>query len=285
MVLATLLLSLFLGSAVGDSSMSAPRTPDYWEAWGVVFVKATCDVDGRVLSAEVAQGTAAPAVLDSLVAVVKEATFDLGHIWDSRDLVQVVPFVTERHPRESERVGWIGLPEDLRSALARPPFDAWLHGTAATAAAFELDGFLCEGMGGLYAEPAPDYLTDPEMMEKRTQGLLVDSPDSSWVLDPYQGVYVEEDGTRSWDVDTGYTISERATGGRVFYDVVGPGYWSVSAAAWIDANRCLLVGFTHRDTVVADRVVFVSAPLIWEVNVATRTQEYYVGIPSGGLPD
>jgi hypothetical protein len=112
MVLATLLLSLFLGSAVGDSSMSAPRTPDYWEAWGVVFVKAKCDADGRVLHAEFARG-GAPAVLDSLVALVEAGAFAVRTRWDGRIRSRWCRSLSKHHAA-SERAVWVSVPEDIR---------------------------------------------------------------------------------------------------------------------------------------------------------------------------
>ncbi len=280
MILATLLLSLFLGPAVVDTSMSAPRKPDYWEAWGVVFVKATCDADGRVLSAEVARGTAAPAVLDSLVALVKAGAFEIRTRWDgSPDSVQVVPFVTERHPRVSERAGWVGMPDDIRGALARFPLDVWLRGMLEIDPEFDLDDFLFASQGGPWEEYVPGYLAEPDMMEKRELGLLLDSPDGLWVLDPFHGGFVGGDDRMGWDADNGFSISDASSGARIVSYVVGPGSWSTWATTWIGLERCLLVGSTQRDAFAGGTVVLMPAPAIWELNLVTRTLHFYIGAP------
>jgi hypothetical protein len=260
--------------------MSAPRKPDYWEAWGVVFVKATCDADGRVLSAEVARGTAAPAVLDSLVALVKAGAFEIRARWDGKpDSVQVVPFVTERHPRVSEQAGWVGMPDDIRGALARAQFDVWLREMLALDPEFNLDDFLFLSQGGIWESHMSGYLAGPDMMEKRELGLLLDSPDGSWILDPHHGGFVEGDDRMGWDADNGFSISDVVSGDCALTHVVGPGYWSSWSAAWIGPERFLLVGSTDAGTSAVGEYVRIPAPALWEVDLATRTWHFYVGSP------
>jgi hypothetical protein len=252
----------------------------YWASRGIVYIQAVCDSNGKVIQAAPYEGDMTGQVGDSLVALVRESTYspvDLERR-EAGGFDVVIPFALNRRAegfggREGPRLG-VAVRDTLREGSLKPWYDLW----RAVDPGFTLDDFTSTGPQPIPRVEWPDFLSTPELLSKANLGLLRVSSSGKWVLDPYAGTTFPG-GQPAADVDRGFSVSEKASGRRIFHEVSpGEDMW---LAAWLSPDRFVLVGQAKvvNPRTRAGKNLDVWAPAVWIGDADAGTLETFRGAP------
>jgi hypothetical protein len=252
----------------------------YWASRGIVYIQAVCDSTGRVIQATPYEGDLTGPAADSLVALVRGSTYSPEDL-ERRETGQfdvIVPFALNRRAkgfggREGPRLA-AAVRDTLREGSLKPWYDLW----RAVDPGFTLDDFTSTGPQPIPRAEWPHFLDTPEITAKAGLGLLRVSSSGKWVLDPYAGTTFPG-GQPAADVDRGFSLSEKATGKRIFH-VVAPreDMW---LAAWTGPDTFVIVGMAAVLNPKArhGRDLDVWAPAVWIGDADAGTLETFHGVP------
>jgi hypothetical protein len=171
------------------------------------------------------------------------------------------------------------LPRFANSVLDQPGFRDWLGALRRLDGRFDRGGFLATAIETLRVSAAPAVLRDAGMRLKEAAGVLSTSPDSVYVLDPFQGMELDSAYRSEYDVDLGYSVYDRASGDRLFYFVSTMS--NNDLGAWADGRHFILAGTIGLDApgLTGWGWDIIRIPAIMIGDARDRILVYYLGPP------
>ena len=273
------LFTLLIGAAVGPGKTPAlpPNTPtaaDYWARRKAVVLRLEWSDPDSIPDVRLLWSEAPQRAVDSLRSLATQIRWpddiapSVHHRW-----TEVVLFATDR----TERAAWPTaehLPGAVESALERGHPAAWLRAHAEVDAQVTLEDFVRYETRAIYRYPLadryPGLLRSSQAQAKANFGILSPSPDERWVLDPFVGTEIYENGRMERDVDPGFQIYDARSGDCVYYDIG----LMVDLCFWLDDRTFVLLGHQH---VYPPGEGFGFVPGVWVGDVEAGLITAYLG--------
>jgi len=237
----------------------------------IVVLELAVDTLGAVQDAIVIENHAGLREADSLLTLVHAWRVPAGPSQSPPKAIYVVAIAGRRADKEPAIES---LSRRAHQKFEDRPLALWLQALrAADPRASPLD-FVTYHEGASTSLRRPRALDGETMRRWQDFGMLHESPDGNYVLDPFTGSDVTEDGLLVHDVDTGFSVFEKPSGDLRCYSVTTQA--GIHLAAWVDATEFVLVG-TSWTTCGADPGFLV--PAIWFGDVEDCRVTCYVGDP------
>jgi hypothetical protein len=274
------------GAASGPDTTNSrewnPKGP-YWKSYGSVLIKAVCDSNGSMKSAELLYSLASRAQTDSILNLATRTQFEArpgmdGSIrrWRDHethtdsDLHILIPYPI--HGARSEVASSLATRKDLETAGLGPWLKMWDE---------LLPGWPFESWTYTYTgDPMYAYTSTIRDSQMTALGMVSSSPDGRWRMHPFVGVEFDAEGRPDFDVDGGFVLYTTESPNRVWQHVTGTtaNYFS---AEWIDDKRFVVTAVEEVD-LDYEGVVFFHAPVLIFGNTSSASFTSLVGPP---IPD
>ena len=235
----------------------------------IVVLELAVDPLGAVQDAIVIENHAGQREADSLLTLVHAWRVPAGPSQSRPKAIYVVAIAGRRADKEPATES---LSRRAHQKFEDRPLALWLQALrAADPRASQLD-FVTYHEGVSTSLRGQRALDGETMRRRQDFGMLHESPDGNYVLDPFAGSEVTEDGLLVHDAETGFSVFEKPSGDLRCYSL-GTGD---HLAAWVDATEFVLVGTSL--TTCATGPDFL-VPAIWFGDVEDCRVTCYLGDP------
>ncbi len=268
-----LLLFLFPGIV----SAQYVKHLDYWKSRKIVTFLVECDDTGEILKSELLENHAGNVNTDSLAnTLIGQSLPPEQRSYRGNVLTVGISFDRNLEylpDREKYRI-----PDELVNAVSKSEANIWFDNLKTINIDFKMNFFALSSHNVSIRNRIPrkgdlSFLSDSK---KFKFGLIKESPDGRYMLDPESCMELDGNNRPGWDTPMCYTIYDLSNSEEIIS--VTTNHISMISAGWITNSKCYIIACTRIIT-NNDKIHDIWAPCLIYIDTDTRKIERYLGPP------